>query len=385
MSAVAALLPDGRLHLQHGPIDCLCRAWGDQREVRAAYQQAARFFASVLDGLCAELPLLRAALPARRPDGAIAQAMHAACSPFADRFITPMAAVAGAVADAVLAAMVEGRDVPRAFVNNGGDIAFHLTPGTSLRCGLVADLTTIVPTYVTTGHAEGDGGGTDGTDRAGHADCVAVNVDGANRADGADRVMAGLGPATHDLRGQHQGKSWVTGPSPVMTRSAITNTNANAATTSSINTTNRTASLDATFLLAAEHPARGLATSGRACKGRGGRSFSFGIADSVSILARTAAQADAAATIVGNAVDLPGHPAIDRRPASEIDPASDLGDRLVTFNIGPLPGDAIETALDAGRTMADTLVLGRLIEGAVLTLRDRVRISHASLVPQEAI
>ena len=72
------------------------------------------------------------------------------------------------------------------------------------------------------------------------------------------------------------------------------------------------------------------------------------IADAVSILARTAAQADAAATIVGNAVDLPGHPAIDRRPASEIDPASDLGDRLVTFDIGPLPGDAIEIETPGG-------------------------------------
>jgi len=287
MSAVAALLPDGRLHLQHGPIDCLCRAWGDPGEVRTAYDQAAAFFAGVLDDLCAELPLLRSALPTPPPCGPVARAMHAACMPFAHGFITPMAAVAGAVADAVLAAMVGGRALTRGFVNNGGDIAFHLTPGTSLRCGLVTDL--------------------------------AVAFDPA----------AGHGP-------------------------------------------------DGTFLLTAAHPARGLATSGRACKGRGGRSFSFGIADSVSVLARTAAQADAAATIVGNAVDLPGHPAIDRRPASDIDPASDLGNRLVTFDVGPLDRDAVETALDAGETMADMLIRDGLIEGAVLALNRRIRVRNPS-------
>jgi ApbE superfamily uncharacterized protein (UPF0280 family) len=175
-----------------------------------------------LDDLCAELPLLRSHLPTPPPTGRIARAMHAACMPFAGRFITPMAAVAGAVADAVLAAMVAGRDVTRGFVNNGGDIAFHLAPGESLRCGLVTDISA-----------------------------------------------------------------------------------------------NHPPSLDGTFRLTASHPARGLATSGRACKGRGGRSFSFGIADSVTVLARTAVGADAAATIIGNAVDLPNHGAITAAPPAK--------------------------------------------------------------------
>lgn len=217
--------------------------------------------------------------------------MHAACLPFADRFITPMAAVAGAVADGVLAAMVAGRDVTRAFVNNGGDIAFHLAPGMSLRCGLVAD--------ISTGVAIASGG---------------------------------------------------------------------------------IACPDGTLLLDAAHPARGIATSGRACKGHGGRSFSFGIADAVTVLARTAAQADAAATIIGNAVDLPGHTAIDRRPASDIDPASDLGDRLITFDVGILSEGAIEAALDAGETMADGLLRAGLIEGAILALRGHLRVCHSSRV-----
>ena len=270
-----ALLPDGRLHLQHGPIDCLCRAWGEAAEVRAAYAQAGEAFPAILPALCAELPALRAPLPSAPPSGAVARAMHAACAPFAGGFITPMAAVAGAVADAVLAAMTRGRTLDRAFVNNGGDIALHLAPGERLRCGLVADL---------------------------------------------------AAPA-----------------------------------------------LDGMFELRADHPARGLATSGRACKGQGGRSFSFGIADAVTVLATTAARADAAASVIGNAVDLPGHPAILRRPANSIEPDSDLGARRITFDVGALSHAETAAALDAGCRVADGLLGSNLIHAAVLTLRGQVQ------------
>ena len=265
-----------RLHLQHGPIDCLCRAWGTPDEVRAAYAQATTAFQTVLGDLCAELKLLRTPLPAPAPTGIVARAMLAACAPFATPFITPMAAVAGAVADHVLAALCAGRTLERAYVNNGGDIAFHLAPDASLRCGLVADL---------------------------------------------------AAPA-----------------------------------------------LDGVFDLTAGNPTRGLATSGRACKGHGGRSFSFGIADAVTVLARTAAAADAAATVVGNAVDLPGHPAVQRRPASAIDPDSDLGARMITWDLGPLTGGEVRAALDAGGRVADALVESDLIVGAVLALRGAYRV-----------
>jgi hypothetical protein len=197
--------------------------------------------------------------------------MHGAVCPFAGSLITPMAAVAGAVADHVLAALVRGRDVEKACVNNGGDIAFHLTPGQTLRAGLVTDL--------------------------------------------------------------------------------------------------RAPAIDGVATLHAWRPFRGLATSGRACKGQGGRSFSFGIADAVTVLAMTAAQADAAATVIANAVDLPGHPAVLRRPAVDIDPGSDLGDRLVTWDLLAIsPADAT-AALDAGRGVADTLLRAGLIGGAVLALQ----------------
>jgi len=113
---------------------------------------------------------------------------------------------------------------------------------------------------------------------------------------------------------------------------------------------------------------------GVATSGRHGRSFSLGIADAVTVLARTAARADAAATIIANAVDLPGHAAIVRQPACDILPDSELGDRLVTRDVGPLDGNDIADALAAGEAQARQLLAAGLIEGAVLQLRGELRI-----------
>jgi ApbE superfamily uncharacterized protein (UPF0280 family) len=116
-------------------------------------------------------------------------------------------------------------------------------------------------------------------------------------------------------------------------------------------------------------PTRGIATSGRH-----GRSFSLGIADAVTVLARTASQADAAATIIANAVDLPGHPAIVRCPAHDLQPDSDLGARIVTRDVGALSHREIEEALEAGVDKARALLGQGLIEGAALRLHGETRI-----------
>jgi len=139
--AVAALLDDGRLHLQHGPIDLVIAADGEGNEVRLAYAQAQRRFATILEELVAELPRLRTAVGGVYPlfAGPTARRMAEAVWPYRDRFVTPMAAVAGAVADEVLAALVAGRTLTRAFINNGGDIALHLAPGATYRSGIVAN------------------------------------------------------------------------------------------------------------------------------------------------------------------------------------------------------------------------------------------------------
>lgn len=268
----SASLPGGRLHLQHGPIDLVIGAFGASAEIARAHDAARECFVDVLPALVSELSLLRSPLGTLPPPlaGPVARRMLDACWPYRAQFITPMAAVAGAVADHVLAAMTVA-SLERAYVNDGGDIAFHLAPGTALTCGLVADL------------------------------------------------------AAPAIRG--------------------------------------------TMRLECAMPVRGLATSGRACKGKGGRSFSFGIADAVTVLAADAAAADAAATMVANAVDLPGHAAIGRMPATDIDPDSDLGHRLVTWDVGALTSAEIGAALAAGRARAEGLRRAGLLFGAVLVLR----------------
>lgn len=256
-------LSGDRLHLHHGPIDLILWAEGHGRA--RAYTQAIARFGGLLEELVAELPALRSPNPSPL-SGAIANAMAAAVAPFRPEFITPMAAVAGAVADAVLTAMCRGTDLTRAYANNGGDIAVHLGPGQSLTA-----------------------------------------------------AMAGAG----------------TGP------------RAGAAQ----------------LTLHHDHLARGIATSGR-----GGRSLSRGIADSVTVVARTAAAADAAATMIANAVDLAGHPAIVRCPARSLKADSDLGDIMVTTALGPLPDADINQALSNGYAAAQSYADKGLIAGAALFL-----------------
>ena len=264
-----ARLADGRrLHLQDGPIDLIVEARGSEANVRAAYGAAVQRFTGLLDELCEELPLLRqAANPARcLLRGTVSRRMHDAVAPFAsEHFITPMAAVAGSVAEEILGAMLQSAPLEQAYVNNGGDIALHLGDGEHFTVGL------------------------------------------AERPD-----------------------------APALMR---------------------------TMVVHADDPSRGVATSGRH-----GRSFSLGIADAVTVLARTASQADAAATIIANAVDLPGHPAIVRCPAHDLQPDSDLGARLVTRGVGKLSADEIEAALESGAACARKLLAAGLIDGAALRL-----------------
>lgn len=279
----ARMLPDGRrLYLHDGPIDLIVQAWGEQPAVAAAYRAARDRAASILDELCAELSSLRQrAQPGDDAlHGVVARRMQAAVMPFAaDMFITPMAAVAGAVAEEVLEAMVAAAPLRRAYVNDGGDIALHLEAGESLTAGLV-----------------------DQPDQPG---------------------------------------------------------------------------LFARALLRAEDPVRGIATSGWR-----GRSHSLGIADAVTVLAPTAPAADAAGTVVANAVDLPGHPAVQRVPAVMLDPDSDLGEMLVTRGVGALTAAEIEPALAAGAARAEELVRCGLICAAALHLQGRTVYVNANLTTE---
>ena len=273
--ALIRMLPDGRrMHLHDGPIDLILEANGGLHSVSAAHEAAARRFVTILDELCGELPLLRQAARknSERPCGVVARRMFAAVEPYCEEcFITPMAAVAGSVAEEILGTMTAAADLDRAYVNDGGDIAVHL----------------------------------------------------------GDRQLYKIGMVERPDR----------------------------------------PSLLGSLEINAADPVRGVATSGWR-----GRSFSLGIADAVTVLADCASAADAAATVIANAVNLPDHTEVTRVRASSISPDSDLGELLVTHDVGLLSQSEIDTELENGVRVATSLRERGLIHSTALCLQNCVRV-----------
>lgn len=141
MSAAAArwINHGTRLHLQHGPIDLIIEAEGEY--TKTAYEAAVNTFEPLLQTLVDELYCLRTRADRihRLPRGPVARRMVHASQQFAGEFTTPMIAVAGSVADEVLAAMTTATSLRRVCVNNGGDIAIYLSAGSRYKVAVVAD------------------------------------------------------------------------------------------------------------------------------------------------------------------------------------------------------------------------------------------------------
>ncbi|PSL17186.1 UPF0280 family protein [Shimia abyssi] len=269
MGPQVAFLPDGRrLHLHHGPIDLIIDVTGPGRD--AALRRAADRFDTILQELADELAMLRQPVQlCKGLQGDVARQMARATRSYLPAFVTPMAAVAGAVADEIARVIATVDGVETGYVNNGGDVALVLAAG----CEMAAAL----------------GGGAKAT-------------------------------------------------------------------------------------ITSESDVRGVATSGWR-----GRSLSLGIADSVTVLARDAAAADVAATLIANHVDLPGHSAVMRRPACEVFPDSDLGARLVTVDVGALRPEEVQCALEAGLAYARDCAERGLIKAAYLSLDGVTRVCGTPL------
>lgn len=271
LAPICAILQDGRRHFQHGPIDIIAYAEGDAEAVDQAHDAAWEGFKNILNELTSELGALRQPVSAQYPlQGTIAQTMWRACQACTEDFITPMAAVAGAVAQAMIVPYQSG-GITRAWINNGGDIALHLTEGYSLKIGLFADLA-----------------------------CLTSGM-----------LQAGI-------------------------------------------------SVDGYFEITPRTGVQGVATSGWR-----GRSYSLGIADSVTVLASSAAIADAAATVIANEVNVE-ESRIVRLPASELKDDSDLGDIPVTVDVPVLSQDQVHAALQHGMARAMQLKNKGLIISAVI-------------------
>ena len=277
-------MADNRLHLQHGPIDIIAHVDAPEEVRKRLYTSASNRFSTVLVELVAEMDLLKQPWSADLPDskGGIAQKMCFAVRG-SDIFVTPMASVAGAVADEVLEAMLyEAKspdpcleEIQRMYVNNGGDIAFWLNAGESFSIGVVDN------------------------------------------------------PGIPEL--------------------------------------------NARVSLAYESPVRGIATSGWR-----GRSLSLGIADAVTVLAGSAATADAAATLIANDVNV-DYPGILKRPAYEVKDESDLGMLPVTVDVPPLPVDQISEALKRGAQTAGNFIRTGKIEAAYLSLQKQTLVVENNL------
>jgi ApbE superfamily uncharacterized protein (UPF0280 family) len=284
-------MSEGRWHFQHGPIDIVLQALGDDEACQHAVESAWQRFQTVLPELVSELPLLRwpvAQLHAASFKGVVAQRMQLAAQHVAwaahDGFVTPMAAVAGSVAQELIGLLAQD-GVNKAYVNNGGDIALHLQEGNSWRIGVVSDLHKALASDVAT-------------------DLV------------IDLVSEGHFVIDHSM------------------------------------------------------PVRGVATSGWQ-----GRSFSLGIADSVTVLAATAAQADVAATLIANAVNI-DHPAIQRQPANSLRDDSDLGERLVTVDVPRLASTQVEQALQLGLDCAHAMQARGQVVAVYLCCQGRTAVTQ---------
>ena len=250
-----------RLFLNHGPIDIVLEAFGKDKPL--AYEKAKKYFSTLLNELVLDMDLLKKeVVPHRNFNNKISQSMQNATEKFYPEFITPMAAVAGSVADNILNVLVKDSQLEKAYVNNGGDVSFYLTENQTVKSSL-ASISNII-----------------------------AEID-------------------------YKDKS------------------------------------------------RGIATSGWR-----GRSFSLGIADSVTVLADNAAMADAAATMIANSVNIKNHPLIIKKPAEEIYEDSDLKNLMVTVEVGDLKQSEIEDALRNGNEVGKTYLENGLINSALIELHN---------------
>ena len=286
---VADELIDYRFHLHQGPIDLVIDLRGCRDAVARAEHRAQVRFATILEELVGELYLLRQPIKNNSaeneiPQGSVARRMWFAACKFNRQFITPMAAVAGAVADELLQCLSAVPALQRAIVNNGGDIALW----------------------------------------------------------GAQDQIFTIG--------------WVENPEAL-----------------------RLDHVGSKVRFSATEGVQGVATSGWR-----GRSQSLGIADAVTVFAVDSATADAAATLIANAVNVESH-SIIRAPANERHPDSDLGEQLVTVDVLTLTANEVKRAMRAGASIADVIVQREDIHAVMIALAGRQEFLGALHSPASSI
>jgi ApbE superfamily uncharacterized protein (UPF0280 family) len=260
-----ALLDEETILAEWGPMRLAIRAWQNSRPQIALCRQAAEASFAYLEAVAKHKAVL-SDFPENikaLPENKLAQRMIESVRAIGDIDLTPMAAVAGTIADAV-ADWLFGRGMTKVVVDNGGDIAIRLAAGEAATVGIRPRI-----------------------------DCLDIS----HIADLNDRRS-----------------SW------------------------------------------------GVTTSGR-----GGRSFTRGIASAVTVIAESASIADAAATAIANACFVEDS-SIVQMSAEQMDPNTDLKGLAVTIDVGPLSANKKIQALETALSKASALCRQECIVGALIAL-----------------
>jgi hypothetical protein len=262
-----ALLDEETILAECGPMRLAIRAWQDNRPQIALCRQAAEASFAYLEAVAKHRVVLSDFVRNIRdlPENGLAQRMIESVRAIGDMDLTPMAAVAGTIADGV-ADWLFGRGPTKVVVDNGGDIAIRLAAGETATVGIRPQI------------------------------------------NGSD--------ISHIAYLDERRLSW------------------------------------------------GVTTSGR-----GGRSFTRGIASAVTVIAENASIADAAATAIANACIVAASNIV-QIPAEQIDPNTDLKGVAVTIDVGPLSVDKKIQAVQTALSKADILCRQKCIVGALIALED---------------
>ncbi|MGD9133322.1 MAG: hypothetical protein PVF78_06735 [Desulfobacterales bacterium] len=262
-----ALLDEETILAECGPMRLAIRAWQDNRPQIALCRQAAEASFAYLEAVAEHRVVLSDFVRNIKvlPENELAQRMIESVRAIGDMDLTPMAAVAGTIADGV-ADWLFGRGPTKVVVDNGGDIAIRLAAGETATVGIRPQI------------------------------------------NGSD--------ISHIAYLDERRLSW------------------------------------------------GVTTSGR-----GGRSFTRGIASAVTVIAENASIADAAATAIANACIVEAINIV-QIPAEQIDPNTDLKGVAVTIDVGPLSVDKKIQAVQTALSKADILCRQKCIVGALIALED---------------
>ncbi len=135
------MLADGSVFVEYGPMRLFIEASSDGKPRTNKAVSAARFSLDLLAETAAELNILKKPhrLIMAPPSGRIGAAMLEAVQLIGDEDLTPMAAVAGSISDAVADYLVSF-GCTKVVVNNGGDLALRIKSPEMLVVGIRPDV-----------------------------------------------------------------------------------------------------------------------------------------------------------------------------------------------------------------------------------------------------